>query len=76
MTVKTYSIDGFVAALEHIIGHARQGRLVAASINLDPTGHGHYAFVLVDGQASTGDVELDPPDDSRTATTAPGKGQR
>lgn len=71
----THDLDGFIDTLELLIRHARRGRLVAASINLDPTALGHYGYKLLDGTAIDAD---DPGDftDSTMADTKPGKRRR
>ena len=51
MTIKTASLAAFVSALEHVIDQAREGNLVSASINLDPTGMGRVSVILVGGVA-------------------------
>ncbi len=71
MTVRTHTLEGFIRTLEIIKEHAQAGKLVACSINLDPTGLGHYAYKLLDGTAMPGMTELEP-----EADTAPGKGQK
>lgn len=71
----THDLEGFIDTLELLIKQARRGRLVAASINLDPTALGHYGYKLLDGTA----IEADEPTDftdSTMADTKPGKRQR
>lgn len=70
--VRTYSLEGFCQTLELVLEQARRGRLVACSINLDPTGLGHYSYKLLDGQPLPGLAELEPPA-TTTDDTAPGK---
>lgn len=68
--MQTYDLAGFIATLRLLIAYAESGRLVAASINLEATGLGRYAYVLVDGTSELGDAEVE-----TTAPTAPAKGQ-
>lgn len=68
----TYDLDGFIDTLELLIDYARQRKLVAVSINLDPTGLGHYSYKLLDGTDTTALFDLS---DIQTPTTAPGKGK-
>lgn len=69
----TYDLDGFIDTLLLLVEYARQRKLVAASINLDPTGLGHYAYKLLDGTDATALFDLS---DSQTPATSPGKGQK
>jgi hypothetical protein len=66
----THDLDGFIDTLELLLKHARIGRLVAVSINLDPSGLGHYGYKLLDGTAP--DI-ADPIEWDNTPATAPGK---
>jgi hypothetical protein len=68
----TYDLDGFIDTLLLLVSYARARKLVAASINLDPTGLGHYAYKLVDGTDTTALFDLS---DVQTPTTEPGRGQ-
>lgn len=69
----TYDLDGFIETLLLLVEYARQRKLIAASINLDPTGLGHYAYKLVDGTDTTALFDLS---DVKTPATGPGKGQK
>ncbi len=74
--VRTYDLDGFCRTLEHVLEHARSGKLIAASLNLDPSGLGHYSYKLLDGTALPGIAELDEPPFDDAPDTVPGKGQK
>jgi hypothetical protein len=74
-TQKTYDLEGFVEALELLIRRAKQHKLVSASVNLDPTGLGHYAYRLVDGDDTHDVIPAEPVFDTSDTDkpTAPGK---
>jgi hypothetical protein len=78
VTRRTYDLDGFIECLELLIRQARDCKLVAASINLDPTGLGHYSYKLIDG-TDIHDIEI-PHDfdvsDEVTPATLPGRGPK
>lgn len=74
-SIKTYDLDGFVETMELLIDYARARRLVAASVNLDPNGLGHYSFKLLDGEIAGEEPDL-PDAPPVTPATAPGKGQK
>jgi hypothetical protein len=74
--LRTYNLDGFLDTVALLEKHARAGRLVSCSINLDPRGFGHFSWKLLDGQAMPGMAELAGESHDDTPSTAPGKGQR
>lgn len=72
--MRTYDLDGFVDTLNLLLTHAKSRTLVSCSINLDPTGLGHYAFKLLDGTEEQDFDASDAPEE--TPPTAPGKLKR
>jgi hypothetical protein len=66
----TYDLDGFIDTLLLLVDYARQRKLVAVSINLDPTGLGHYSYKLLDGTDTASLFDLT---DVATPATGPGK---